>query len=70
MYVIPSKIEIEIEIVSVKRCECTELDDWSSCNDGYMWIPSTCACERDKACKTGEYLDIKIVHAKNVYYFW
>ena len=31
------------------RCEYKKLDDW---------IPSTCDCECNKACKIKEYLDI------------
>ena len=37
----------------------------SSGEKGYTWNPSTCDCECDKACKIGEYLDLKIVHAEN-----
>ena len=35
-------------------CKHKELDDWS-----YMCNPSTCDCECNKACKIGEYLNIK-----------
>ena len=24
------------------KCECKELDDWGSCEKGYMWKPNTC----------------------------
>ena len=41
------------------RCECKELDDWSSCNDGYRWNPSTCNWECNKVCKINKYLHIK-----------
>ena len=41
------------------RCECKELDDWSSCKDGYMSNCYTCDCECNKTCKTNQYLDIK-----------
>ena len=27
------------------------------CNKGFVWNPSNCDCERDKACDVGEYLD-------------
>ena len=39
--------------------ECQELDDWSCCNDVYIWNPSMCDCDCNKACKIDEYLDIK-----------
>ena len=41
-------------------CDCNE--DFSgkmTCNKGYMWNPSTCACECDIWCKPGQYLDYK-----------
>ena len=41
------------------QCEYKESDDWSSCKKGYTENPSTYNCECDKACKIGEYLDIK-----------
>ena len=31
----------------------------SSCKDDYMWNPSMCDCECNKACKIDECLDIK-----------
>ena len=40
-------------------CEFKELNDWGSCEKGYMWNPSTCDCECNKAYKIDEYLDIK-----------
>ena len=40
-------------------CEYKELDGWRSCKDNYMWNPSTCNCEDNKACKIKEYLEIK-----------
>ena len=27
------------------------------CNKGFIWNPSNCECEFDKACNVGEYLD-------------
>ena len=36
-----------------------------SCNKGYMWNPSTCACEYDMWCKPGQYLDYKKCVFKN-----
>ena len=27
------------------------------CDKGFIWNPSNCECECDKACDTGEYLD-------------
>ena len=29
------------------------------CNKGFIWNPSNCECEYDKACDIGEYLDYK-----------
>ena len=40
------------------RCQCKDLDDWSSCEKDYMWNPSTCDCVCNRVCKIGEYLDI------------
>ena len=31
-----------------------------------MWNPCTCDCKCNKACKTDEYLDVKIVRAENI----
>ena len=36
-----------------------------SCDKGYMWSPSTCACERDMWCKPGQCLDYKKCVCKN-----
>ena len=42
------------------RCECKEdLVSKLACDKGYMWIPSTCSCECDRYCETGQYLDYK-----------
>ena len=41
------------------RCNCKELDDWGSCENDYMWNPSTCDSKCNKTCKIDEYLDIK-----------
>ena len=38
---------------------CKELDDRGSSKNDYMWNPSTCNCEYNKACKSDRYLDIK-----------
>ena len=27
------------------------------CDKGFIWNPSNCECECDKACDVGEYLD-------------
>ena len=48
------------------RCECKDLDDWGSCIKDYMWNPSTCDCECNKACKIDEYLDIKICSCEKI----
>ena len=29
------------------------------CHKGYIWNPSNCACECDKLCNIGQYLDYK-----------
>ena len=39
------------------RCECKELVNKGVCNKGFIWNPSNCECECDKACDVGEYLD-------------
>ena len=36
------------------------------CKQGYMWNPSTCDCECDKACGFNEYLDLKSCSSKLV----
>ena len=42
-------------------CESKELDKWRPCKICYIWNPSTCDCECNKACvnKINDYLDIK-----------
>ena len=45
LHTVQSKNGIKINVcVSLK-----ELDDWSSCKDDYIWNPSTCECECNKA---------------------
>ena len=39
------------------KCECKELIDKGVCNKGFIWNPSNCEWECDKACNVGEYLD-------------
>ena len=39
------------------RCEYKELIDKGVCDKGFIWSPSNCECECDKACNVGEYLD-------------
>ena len=39
------------------RCEGKELIDKGLWDKGFMWNPSNCECECDKACNVGEYLD-------------
>ena len=36
---------------------CKELIDKGVCDKGFIWNPSNCECEYDKACDVGEYLD-------------
>ena len=49
-----------------RRYERKELDDCVSCERGDMRNHSKSDCKCDKTCKLDEYLDIKIVYAKNV----
>ena len=39
------------------RCECKELIDKGSCDDGFISNHSACECEYDKSCDIGQYLD-------------
>ena len=39
------------------RCECKELIYKGICDKGFIWDPSNCECECDKACDVREYLD-------------
>ena len=39
------------------RCECKELIDKGLCDKGFIWNPSNCDREFDKACNVREYLD-------------
>ena len=41
------------------RFECKELIDKGVCDKGFIWHPSNCECECDKACDIDEYLDYK-----------
>ena len=41
------------------HCECKKSNGWTSYRDDYMWNPSTCKCECNKAWKIDEYLDPK-----------
>ena len=36
-----------------------QLDDLGSSKKGYMWNPSMCDCECNKACKIDKYLDTR-----------
>ena len=35
------------------------------CDRGYIWNPSNCACECDKPCGIGQYLDYKSCVCRN-----
>ena len=35
------------------------------CDKGYIWNPSDCACECDKSCGIGQYLDYKNCVCRN-----
>ena len=55
VYVIQSKKRIMLNLTAnVKKS-----DGWTSYRDDYMWNPSTCKCECNKAWKIDEYLDTK-----------
>ena len=41
------------------RCECEELIDKCSCDEGFIRIPTNCDCECDKSSDVGEHLDDK-----------
>ena len=42
------------------RCGCKEdLINKMACDKGYIWNPSNCACESDKLCDIGQYIDYK-----------
>ena len=43
--------------VAVKKICKEDLVSKLVCDKGYMWNPSTCACECDKYCEVGQYLD-------------
>ena len=40
-------------------CVFKDLGDCGSCKSDYMWNPSMCGCECNKACKNDKNLDIK-----------
>ena len=45
-----------------KKCRCECKEDLASklvCDKVYIWNPSTCSCESDRYCETGQYLDYK-----------
>ena len=44
-------------INETRHIECKELIDKGVCDKGFIWNPSKCECESDKACDVGEYLD-------------
>ena len=49
-------------------CRCYYNEDFAgimTCDKGYMWNPSTFACECDMWCKPGQYLDYKKCVCKN-----
>ena len=37
------------------RCECEELIDKGTCDNGFIWNPINCEYECDKSCDIGEY---------------
>ena len=46
------------------RCECRE-DLVNNSDKVYIWNPSNCACECDKSCGIGQYLDYKSCVCRN-----
>ena len=44
------------------------IDDQRSCKKGHTWNCSTYDCERNKACKIGEYLDVKNYSCKRRFF--
>ena len=47
------------------RYECKELVDKGICYKGFIWNPSNCECECNKACSIGQYLDYKSCVCRN-----
>ena len=48
------------------RYECKEdLVNKTVCDKGYIWNASNCACECDKSCGIGQYLDYKSCVCRN-----
>ena len=56
MFVIINNIGIKInaDVNAKSRCEWKELIDKRVCNKGFIWNPTNCECECDKACDVGE----------------
>ena len=54
-------LSINVDWMRVYECrfECIKLDDWGSCENDYVWNPSTHDDECNKTCKIDEYLDIE-----------
>ena len=52
--------------ILVKFTLSKELDDLGFCKNDYVWNPSTCDCECNKACKIDKYLDFENCLCKNV----
>ena len=49
-----------------RRCKCKEdLVNKMVCDKGYIWNPSNYACEYDKSCGIGQYLDYKSCVCRN-----
>ena len=48
------------------KCKCKEtLVNKMVCDKGYILNPSNCACECDKSCGIGQYLDYKSCVCRN-----
>ena len=56
------------QICNSDTCRCDYNEDFAciiNCTKGCTWNPSTCECQRDMWCKTGQYLDYKKCVCKN-----
>ena len=49
-------LELLLDVNDQCRCECREFVDKGVRDKGFIWNPSNCECECDKACDVGEYL--------------
>ena len=50
-------------------CECKEQDGQGSCEKCYMWNPSTCDCECNKACKIVKLTNSQLIKIVKHYFY-